>query len=328
MSRFLEYLKRFPKIKKIGRKMLMVKECYYRLIADEDFYREYQKKFLELPSCRDGKQSLFLQYSTGNLRLIDRPLQKYCDELWDTIVNKIAKKESYAVMRVGDGEANFLNGVVRGNTATRHFTTGKQPGGDYLEQFKKGLLLCDSIHIEMYKSGGRSFRGIYGGDIFSPIPLECIYALMANGKILKSKYKIGIIGADNKIEIIKKLLQHEEYCSYIGRDTFEDYITIPERGSSNNVNELFENIVGQLNPSIDIYLVGIGVAKMAILGKLKEQSNTVFIDVGCGISALAGLVSNDRPYFADWVNFRLKDFDYSKIDVMDAEMGKGGIVYV
>lgn len=328
MDKFIEYIKKFPRIKKIGKRILMLKECCHTIVADEDFYRDYQKKFLELPNCRDGAASLEDLYLKGNLRLLKRPLQAYYDELWEVIVEKIIKKESYAIIRVGDGEANFLRGIVKGNTATRHFTKKGRPDSSYLEQFKNGLLKCDSIHVEMNKNRGSAFRKMYGCNIFSPIPLECIYALVASGKLSKSKYRIGIIGADNKIEVIKKLFEHQEYRDYLGRSSFEHYISIPEKGSSNDVDKLFDLISGQLNNEIDIYLVGIGISKMAVLSRFKERSNAVFIDVGCGVSAYAGLTSNERPYFADWVNFRLKNIDYSKIDVMDSDMGKGGKVFL
>ena len=50
---------------------------------------------------------------------------------------------------------------------------------------------------------------------------------------------------------------------------------------------------------------------------LKEYSDAIFIDVGCGLDALAGIVCQDRPYFADWTDYRLKDYDYKSIDFMD-----------
>lgn len=325
----LELAKKNPILKKIGKKALKLRECYFRFVADEEFFAQYQKEFLELPGCRDGQDnSISGQYVKGNIRLIDTKLVVYYNELWKIITEKVQEKKGFVIMRVGDGEANFLRGIVKGNTANRHFTTGEKPNKEYLEYFRKNLLKSDLIHVEMYKSVFRAFRGIYSGDIFSPIPLECIYALVSSRKIFKNDYKIGIIGADNKITIIKKLFTHKEYQEYIGRESFDQYIAVPERGSSNNAKKLAEEIIQQLDPTIDIYLVGIGVAKMAVLAELKEKSNAVFIDVGCGISALAGLVSNTRPYFADWINFRLKDFDYTGVDVVDADMNKGGKVYI
>lgn len=320
MYNLIENLKRFPIIKKIGKNILKIRGLYFRLVANKNFYRTYQEKFLELPGCKDSVNSLYHQYLVGNLKLIDKPLIFYYDKLWEIITEKIEKKEGYIIVRVSDGEANFLNGIIKGNTATRHFTVGSKPNNEYLDQFKKGLLLCDSIHVEMYKKMHNSFNRIYGKNIFSPIPFECIYALVASRKIFKNNYRVGIIGPDNKIEIIKRLFEHKEYCEYIGRDKFDHYITVPENGTSNNVNALLEDVSSKFDPEIDLYLVGIGIAKMAVLGKLKERSSAVFLDVGAGISALAGLVSHDRPYFAEWINFRLKDFDYSKVDVMDADM--------
>jgi hypothetical protein len=252
----------------------------------------------------------------------------YYDELWNSIEDHIAKKKSYAIIRVGDGEANFLRGVIKGNTASRHFTEKHKPTKEYLDHFKNNLLKCDLIQVEMYKSVYRAFNGIYEKSIFSPIPLECTYALVASRRIFNSPYKLGIIGADNKIAIIKKLFEHKEYRDYIRRDSFDHYISVPERGSSNDVTALSEEIIKQLDPSIDIYLIGIGIAKLAVMADLKDRGNAVFIDVGCGISALAGLVSNTRPYFDDWINFRLKDFDYSSVDVVDADMSRGGTQYV
>jgi hypothetical protein len=328
MTTFLENLKKYPILKKVGKKIVIAKECYFRLVSDDDFYAQYKKEFLLLDGCNDSKNSLQLQYSIGNLRLIKKPLQSYYDTLWDTITQKTKSKEGYTIVRVSDGEANFLRGIIKGNTASRHFTTGKQPTKEYISIFKQGLLGCDSIHIEMYKDMPSIFRKIYGYDVFSEIPFECIYALVSSRKIFNNTYKIGIIGADNKINIIKKLLEHEEYRSYVGRDHFDSYVSVPERGSTNDVETVYKSICEQMSPDIDIYLVGIGISKMAILSKLKENNKAVFIDVGCGISALAGLVSNDRPYFNNWVNFRLKGFDYSGLDTMDADMENGGVVYV
>jgi hypothetical protein len=327
MHSIFEYLKKFPKIKRLGRKLITVKECYCRIIADDVFYRDYQKVYLDLPDCRDGNRALSDQYTIGNLRLINKPLKEHYEDMWSLITSEVTKKEGYTILRVGDGEANFLNGVIKGNTANRHFTNSTRPSQEYLNRFKEGLLRCDSTHIEMYNTVTKAFKRIYGKNVFSPIPLECIYALVASRKLFKNNYRIGIIGSDNKVAIIKELLKHEEYRNYIGRDSFEHFITVPERGSSNNVDELLTSITSQLDPTIDIYLIGIGIAKMAIMADFKKNSSSVFLDIGCGISALAGLVSNDRPYFADWTNFRLKNFSYKEVDTIDAVMG-GGLIFL
>ena len=35
------------------------------------------------------------------------------------------------------------------------------------------------------------------------------------------------------------------------------------------------------------------------------------------MSGLAGFLSKTRPYAANWINFRIKNYDYSKVDPID-----------
>ena len=45
-------------------------------------------------------------------------------------------------------------------------------------------------------------------------------------------------------------------------------------------------------------LIGIGSLKITLLPLLKDIDK-IFIDVGAGIDALAGVISNDRPFLKD-----------------------------
>ena len=150
-------------------------------------------------------------------------------------------------------------------------------------------------------------------------PMDIIYGLFANRWILEMfKNKIALIGGDEKMNVIKSLMKHEEYRNYIKNDFFLDYISVPERFSCDNTDELIQNIGAHVKKSTaEIFLFGIGIAKMAIAHKLKEYKNAIFIDIGCGMSALAGTCSTDRPYFGSWINYRLRDYDYKNIDPMD-----------
>lgn len=299
----------------------ILKSIYFKLIGiffTDQKFEKYQKGFLSLPDCVDI--DAWREYRHGNLIKLDRPIQYYYDQLFDLITAKIASKEPYVIVRASDGEAYFLQGKLLGNGPTRHFTKSDSLTGVDLAPFKDGLLRCDSRHAEMYKRNRRRFVRIYGRNVFSPIPFECIYALLASRRILKNNYKIGIIGSQEKVKIIQKLTSFPAFQDYIGRSGFQDYIGIPERGSANDPIHLTEMIKSQLKSDIDIYLVGIGVAKLAVMHHLKENSKAVFLDAGAGISALAGLVGKERQYFAGWKNFRLKDYDYSQVDTMDADM--------
>ena len=59
---------------------------------------------------------------------------------------------------------------------------------------------------------------------------------------------------------------------------------------------------------------------MALMHRMQKYTDAIFINVGSGICAYAGVQDNDRPYAADWVNYQLNDFDYSKVDVWKNNM--------
>ena len=83
--------------------------------------------------------------------------------------------------------------------------------------------------------------------------------------------------------------------------------------------ENLENIIGEklLKSKAEIFIFGMGIAKLAVAHKFKNYSSAVFIDVGCGISALAGTTSLERPYFGGWTNYILQGYNYSEMDRID-----------
>jgi hypothetical protein len=297
-------------------------KCFYT----KSGFLEYEKKFLLIPGCVDT--SLEAEYLKGNLVKLKKPISGYYGELFNIISSKIEKKIPLAIIRASDGEAFFLQKKPVGNILRRHYTQGRDLENMDVEIFKKGLLGCDLRLIEMYRTNRFRFFKIFKKNVFSEIPFECSYALIASRKIFKTNWKIGIIGSEKKIEIIKLLFNSSEYREYIGRDGFEDYIAVPERGTANNPIGLANEIKLKLKKEIDLYLVGVGIAKMPILPILRDSSNNVFFDAGAGISALSGLVSKDRAYFAEWKNFRVKGYNYENTDIMDANMKEGKIVSV
>ncbi len=151
------------------------------------------------------------------------------------------------------------------------------------------------------------------------VPSEAIYALVSTKWIFKNyKNKIGIIAGSEKIKLIQELMKNDDYKKYIGTDEFTDYISVPQKGAADNVLALSEEIGEKIkNSKAKIFLVGAGSSKLALLPLLKHYTNATLIDVGAGIDALAGIVCQDRPYFAEWTDYKLKNYDYSKIDFMD-----------
>lgn len=151
------------------------------------------------------------------------------------------------------------------------------------------------------------------------IPCEAVYALISTKWIFKNfKNNIGIVASKEKIDLIKNLSEHEEYKNYLGISGFCEYIEIPQKGAADNVETLAKSYEETLKHSkAKIFLVGAGSSKLALIPLLQMYSDAVFIDVGAGIDAIAGVVCQERPFFATWKNYRLKNFDYSTIDFMD-----------
>ena len=62
----------------------------------------------------------------------------------------------------------------------------------------------------------------------------------------KVQTKIGLIGAKPKINLIKELMEFEEYKNYLGLEKFNDYITIDQNFACDNLEKTKKNIKKQL----------------------------------------------------------------------------------
>jgi hypothetical protein len=119
-------------------------------------------------------------------------------------------------------------------------------------------------------------------------------------------------------------MEFKEYRDYLGVDKFTDYISVPERYSSDDIKGLETHIGKELERSTaKIFIFGIGISKLAVAHKFKKYHKATYIDVGCGISALAGTTALERPYFGGWTNFIIDGYDYSNMDRMDYNDTKG-----
>jgi len=117
------------------------------------------------------------------------------------------------------------------------------------------------------------------------------------------------------MKVIKKLMEYKEYRDYVCNDYFLDYIEVPERFSCDNTEILITKLGEEIQKSsAEVFLFGIGISKMAMAYKFKEYKKALFIDIGCGMSGLAGSVETHRPYFGSWTNYRIKNYNYSNVD--------------
>lgn len=242
--------------------------------------------------------------------------QNKLEEFKKKISDKVEKKEGFVVMRVYDGEFHFLQGKKVGNVGRRHCSI--KLSRKFLEPFKEGCYKVDMISVQMNKNMENFFKKVLPNLKIS-IPMDIIYGLFTNKWFLKTfKNRIALIGGIKKLDVIKNLMKYEEYRNYIENDYFLDYISVPEIYSCDNCLEWIEEVGEKIkNSQASIFLYGIGISKMAISYRFKEYKNAVFIDIGCGLSGLAGTCGTDRPYFGNWINYRMKDYDYSGMDPMD-----------
>ena len=164
------------------------------------------------------------------------------------------------------------------------------------------------------------YKSVYGNKKID-YPMEFHYGIVISKWIFKHfKNKIGIIAGHEKIEIIKELIKRKRYRQYLGIDYFTDYVEVPERFSCDDPEELDKSIKTQLkNSKAKIFLFGIGISKLAVAHNFKKHYPAIYIDIGVIMSGLAGFLTKNRPYSADWINFRMKDYDYSGVDKMDTK---------
>lgn len=247
--------------------------------------------------------------------------------LKEVLIKYTNDKKGLVILRVYDGEFNFLNKLAIGNGPVRHYS--RPLTDEFVNKFKEGVYKVDYVSVQLNINMLRIYKNLFPE---RPVdfPMEIIYGLVANRWIFKTfKNKIALIGGTEKLKLIKQLMEYPEYRLYIENDYFTDYIEVPERFSCDDTEGLITNIGAKIKQSpAEIFLFGIGVSKMAIAWQFKQYKEAVFLDIGCGMSALAGTCGIDRPYFGSWKNYRLKNYDYRSVDPMDFNEQNGNVVYL
>lgn len=234
------------------------------------------------------------------------------------LISESSSRGNRTIYKFGDGDYYFLRKIPYGSA-----TPGKRAvSKDYSQisnhnDFVEGVLQNDLIAVELYNT--HLFSDLYPSRPVN-IPAEFGYGLVSSRWLTKTfNGKIGLIGADRKLDLISRLMKKREYQEFLGLEDFNDYIRIPQKFACDDLELLEQNVANQLRESKDettIFLVGVGHVKSGLLHRLKKYKNAIYYDVGSGIDALAGIVDFERPYMGGWTNFRLKDFDYSQIDFL------------
>jgi hypothetical protein len=243
-------------------------------------------------------------------------------ELFKQIVQQRENvKSATTFFKFGDGDYYFLKGVQKGSAKPGVRALGRELSSEELEYFNLRAQECNFYSCEILDSNRRMFREVFPKKIID-FPAEANYGLVANHWFTSYfSGRIGLIGASEKLKLIKELMKNEIYRDYLGLDYFNDYIEIPQKFACDEILKTEELIANQLKSSkSSIFLVGIGHAKSGILANLTKYKKAVYVDIGSGIDALAGIVDERRPYFSQWKNFRLKKgFNYGSLDFLQYE---------
>ncbi len=219
--------------------------------------------------------------------------------------------------KFGDGDFYFLSGIAKGSAAPGLRAISRQLNEDELATFIQSSKKADSYMCELAPENKAMFREIFG-DKKIDYPAEIVYGLIANRWILGiPNIRIGLIGAREKLNLIKHLLEFPEYKEYLGLESFHNYVAIPQKFACDDLTARLEELKeGLRHEYCDLYLIGIGHLKSGVMSELGNFSKSVFLDIGSGIDALAGIIDKERPYFGDWVNFRSRNIDYSNLDLL------------
>ena len=237
------------------------------------------------------------------------------------------KFDSY--YKFGDGDYNFLNKIPEGSAKPGKRALKKSYEKLHHKPFLDGYIQNNKFACLITNDNLNKFKKMF--NTMPDYPSEIIYGLIANKWLLRNlSTKIGLIGAKPKINLIKELMEFEEYKNYLGLEKFNDYITIDQNFACDNLEKTKKNIKKQLFKSTsEVYLVGIGHVKSGLLHELKNYKKATYLDIGVGIDALAGVVNIYRPYFGLWQNYRIKNkSNYKKIDILINNFGSLGNVKV
>ena len=184
-----------------------------------------------------------------------------------------------------------------------------------LTPFHEGIQKCDYNGINLHPDDYVHFKEVFNKE--PDFLVDHATGLIYNKWWTETfNGQIGLIGGDAKLDLISELCTRQEYLDYLKFDGFTDYIKLPQRYLCDQLEHAEELLADQLSKSKSkVFLIGIGHAQQALLHRMKKYTDAVFMVVGSGVCAYAGVQDNRRPWAAGWTNYQLKDYDYSKIDI-------------
>ena len=240
-------------------------------------------------------------------------LQKFRTQVKQQVENK----KSATYIHFGDGDGHFLQCNPVGSACPGRRALSKPYSQLDMERYRKGFLNNTYICVEKFEPFTYNF---YTQIFQRPVDIhtEFIYGSVADRWFTREfRGKIGLIGAKEKLDLIEKLLEHKEYQDYLGLESFEDYIYVPQRFACDDLDATCDMVKQQLTSATsDIFLFGVGHVKSGLVQYFPDWKLGVYIDVGSGIDALAGIIDPFRPYMYTWKNHRVRGYPYQNLDYL------------
>ncbi len=230
-----------------------------------------------------------------------------------SLIGLVSRSQACSVYKFGDGDYFFLTEQEVGSAKPGNRALKSAYADLNMSEFRRNAARCDYFTCELLSSNRDKFSEVFPDSAIS-WPAEYVYASIANRWLTRDlPGPVGLIGAAEKLEIVQQLLSHEEYQEYLGIQDFADYISIPQKFACDSADEVLKAVAAQLEgASSRAFLVGVGHVKSYLLSELPSYHDALYLDVGSGIDALAGVVDSRRPYFGSWINFRLPDAKFYK----------------
>jgi len=246
--------------------------------------------------------------------------QEKIQEFKSQIIKEVENNEGKSYVHFGDGDYYFLKNIPIGSAKPGKRALSIPYNKFNIQPFRAGWEKADYHCVEYLEKGmSEKLNELYPGQ--KTIPTEYLYGLTSNKWFFKTfKGKIGLIGAGPKLDLIKELMKHSEYKEYLGLEKFNDYIKIPQKFACDNLENTINMVKEQLekaDPNTRIYLYGVGHVKSGLMHHLPNIKKAIYLDVGAGIDGIAGLLDPYRPYAKGWINHRLRNYDYSKLDLLN-----------
>jgi len=245
--------------------------------------------------------------------------QNELEQFKNMLIEKVEKKEGASFLHFGDGDYFFLKKQAAGSAAPGKRALSIPYDKFNITPFREGWLKADYHCVEVFEPENiQHLNELYPN--LKTYPTEFLYGLTTSRWFFKTfNGKIGLLGAGNKLDIIKELFKYQEYKSYLGIDSFNDYIKIPQKFACDNLENTINIVKKQLensDPETFIYLYGVGHVKSGLIHHLPKIKNAIYLDIGAGIDALAGIIDIHRPYANDWVNHQMHAYNYENIDLL------------